>query len=279
MALPNSGPISLRDVNIELSIIPEGTVSLNDSDVRNLAKKPSGIIKMSDLYGKQAGLNPMDCDYYFDSIDDFSRRIDSIVRSNNYMLSQKSFGFNPNITRLTLSSYFKNTNIQSSPKIIVSQATSINLFQTNSSIRYISETLFDGCPNVTSLSYCFSRCQAIIELPPKLLSNLTNLESITNTFSSCENLTFIPKGFFDNCQNLSEFGYAFSSCYNLTNVPYDLFDKTKKATTFRSCFAYCSNIIDNLPPIWELFPYSEKLYYGTGCTKAPNYFSMPSECQ
>lgn len=279
MALPNSGPISLRDVNIELSIIPEGTVSLNDSDVRDLAKKPSGIIKMSDLYGKEVGLNPMDCDYYFDSIDDFSRRIDSIVKSNNYVLSNKSFGFNPNITKLTLSGYFKNTNIQSSPKIIVSQATSINLFQVNSSIRYISETLFDGCPNVTSLAYCFSRCSSILELPSKLLSNLTKLETILNSFSNCEHIKSIPKGFFDNCQNLSECDYAFMSCYDLTTIPYDLFDKTKKANSFRSCFAYCSNVTSNLPPIWELFPYSNKLYYGTGCTKAPNYFSMPSECQ
>lgn len=50
MALPTTGPISLGQVRTELN--KTGSVSLGSTDVRNLAGKTSGTIKMSDLYGK-----------------------------------------------------------------------------------------------------------------------------------------------------------------------------------------------------------------------------------
>lgn len=51
MALPSTGAISMNDVRTELG--KTGTISLNDSDVRNLASKTSGTISMGDLRGKQ----------------------------------------------------------------------------------------------------------------------------------------------------------------------------------------------------------------------------------
>ncbi len=54
MALP-TGTITMNDVNIELGRSSGGTISLNDSDVRNLAGRPSGTISMDDLRGKSAG--------------------------------------------------------------------------------------------------------------------------------------------------------------------------------------------------------------------------------
>lgn len=51
MALP-TGTISMNDVNIELDKASGSTISLNDADVRKLAKVPSGIISMNDLRGK-----------------------------------------------------------------------------------------------------------------------------------------------------------------------------------------------------------------------------------
>lgn len=50
MALPTTGPISLGQVRTELK--KTGTISLGNVDVRNLANKNSGVIKMSDLRGK-----------------------------------------------------------------------------------------------------------------------------------------------------------------------------------------------------------------------------------
>jgi hypothetical protein len=52
MALQTSGPISLDDIRQELSI--SGEISLNNSEVRQLADKSSGAISLSDFYGKRA---------------------------------------------------------------------------------------------------------------------------------------------------------------------------------------------------------------------------------
>jgi hypothetical protein len=53
MTLPASGPISLNDVNVELTLSGTTTISLNQTNVRALAGVPSGAISMSNLYGKQ----------------------------------------------------------------------------------------------------------------------------------------------------------------------------------------------------------------------------------
>ena len=57
MTLPASGTISLSQVNTELGYSSSAAVSLNQADVRNLAGKASGLISMSDLYGKSSGIS------------------------------------------------------------------------------------------------------------------------------------------------------------------------------------------------------------------------------
>lgn len=52
MALPATGAISLNQVNTELQRAATAAISMNDTDVRTLAVKPSGAISMSDLHGK-----------------------------------------------------------------------------------------------------------------------------------------------------------------------------------------------------------------------------------
>lgn len=51
MTLP-TGTITMNDVNIELGRASGALISLNDTDVRTLAGKPSGTISMNDLRGK-----------------------------------------------------------------------------------------------------------------------------------------------------------------------------------------------------------------------------------
>jgi hypothetical protein len=55
MALPNTGAISLQDVNVELGRDPSTfTIGMNDAATRALFQVPSGAISMSDGYGKSS---------------------------------------------------------------------------------------------------------------------------------------------------------------------------------------------------------------------------------
>lgn len=52
MALPSTGSISMSQVNVELKKNETSVITLNDTNVRKLAGKPSGVISMNDLRGK-----------------------------------------------------------------------------------------------------------------------------------------------------------------------------------------------------------------------------------
>ena len=52
MALPASGAISFRDINVELNLSPTAQISLNDAAVRTLFGIASGAIAMGAGYGK-----------------------------------------------------------------------------------------------------------------------------------------------------------------------------------------------------------------------------------
>ena len=52
--LPETGSISMSQVNVELKKNETAVITLNDTDVRKLAGKPSGVISMNDLRGKKA---------------------------------------------------------------------------------------------------------------------------------------------------------------------------------------------------------------------------------
>ena len=52
MALPSSGPISMSQINTELSFPATTLISLNQASARALAGVPAGMISLSDFYGK-----------------------------------------------------------------------------------------------------------------------------------------------------------------------------------------------------------------------------------
>lgn len=54
MTLPATGQISMNQVNTELGHASNATISLNQTDVRDLAEIPAGTISMDDLHGKSA---------------------------------------------------------------------------------------------------------------------------------------------------------------------------------------------------------------------------------
>jgi len=55
MTLPTTGPISFSQINAELGRPANSPINMNDPAVRQLAGKPTGVIRMSDLRGKSYG--------------------------------------------------------------------------------------------------------------------------------------------------------------------------------------------------------------------------------
>lgn len=66
MALPSSGTIKMSQVRDELK--KTGMISLGNADVRKLGGKPSGTIKMSDLYGKSTEIVYVKIDSFSNSV-------------------------------------------------------------------------------------------------------------------------------------------------------------------------------------------------------------------
>lgn len=85
--LPSSGTIKMSEVNAELKT--SGSINLNRTDVRKLANKASGIIKMGDLHGKS-----------------YTKSVNTVIWEEYVQKSEKSTTIPYNIASGTL--YFYN---------------------------------------------------------------------------------------------------------------------------------------------------------------------------
>lgn len=252
MALPSTGSINMNQVNVELKKSDTSKIALNDTDVRKLANKPSGIIGMSDLRGKSAEPQPQDCDYYFETIEYFKARRDTILAENNNDLSQKTFGFGDGVT--SLKDAFRGTSITSTPRVIIAK-------------------------NVTDFSWCFCDCSSLTSIPNGLFDNCTKVTNFRECFKYCESLTTIPQGLFDNCHNVTVFSECFRACSRI-NVPYELFDNCHKVESFSGCFNNCIYTTSSLPDVWNKSKFPQVKYYekyARNCTNATNYNEIPAD--
>lgn len=109
MTLQTSGIISLGNVDIELRRSGTAAVSLGQGIVRTLAGVQSGIIRLSDLYGKttfplagavisqQCGLNPNQYNYYATIANGDGTSHDNLITANDYphcgYIGTASYGF------------------------------------------------------------------------------------------------------------------------------------------------------------------------------------------
>lgn len=209
---------------------------------------------------------PQECDYYFETREDFDNRRDQILAENNNDLSQKTFGFGDGATDLT--DAFKGTLITSTPKMIFSRnVTSLGgCFYGCKSLTSILQGLFDNCLKVSDFSYCFSLCESLTSIPNGLFDKNVNVTNFSECFQYCRSLTTIPQGLFDknisatsfydcfrycpitsipdglfnNCPKVTNFTGCFEGCYNITSIPQRLFDNCFNVISFYNCFRYCS---------------------------------------
>ena len=288
-ALPSTGKITMNDVRTELKL--NGRIGLGQTEVRNLAKIPSGRISLNDLKGKsdESVPDPKDCDYYFETREDFDKRIDKIIQDNNSDLSQKTFGFSDSVTNLS-QAFAMLYNIQiaitKTPKMIVAKnaTTCKEIFSTAYGATVdVTDKLFFGCPNVKDFSYAFTSIHGggANNIPATLFSK--NIEAID--FSYCfgneyNYITAIPEGLFDNCKKAQNFECCFQYLLKIVTVPQNLFDNCIEATNFKYCFEGLSETKSVLPDVWnkDKFP---KVTYGIGyakyCTNAANYNEIPAD--
>lgn len=265
----------------------------------------SGPISMLDIYNVlkfKLPDRPEECDYYFETDEDFENRIDSIVKENNGDLINKSFGFGENATYILLDRY----DISSTPKLLYPKSKDFRVTFSNSDINEISPILFIKCDFFTNMNSMFDSCMALTTIPEELFSYYPNITSFNYTFGNgdiglssirpnifANNIlaedfswcffdctdTEIPKGLFKNNINAKNFRSTFEYCWELTTVPFDLFDNCRNITNVRRCFADCTEITSALPDVWnkDKFPnVTDGTDYAKGCTKAANWNEIPS---
>lgn len=157
------------------------------------------IIYKNDFYDTYQVPEPQECDYYFETLEEFSSRITQICEENKNFLHNKTFGFADSITTLAISkgsggyeSMFP-TSVVSMPKCLVGKNVT-NLVYLGGYVlrtRLIPPTLFKGLPllkNINTLletasigSSKWDSVLPIIHIGSKLLYN-NKLEMLSSVF-------------------------------------------------------------------------------------------------
>lgn len=247
----------------------------------NILKPIQSTISLRDFYGKSTELQPQDCDYYFETTDDFANRIEQICIDHNYDLSEVSLGFSDSITELpykfrrissggrhAISSF--PSELLKTPKFLVCKNLDITgryngmnpiMFHDEgifcgTDITNISPKIFDYCSNITDFTDCFSHCKDLTSIPQGLFDKCPNVTDFFACFFDCSSLTTIPIGLFDKCPNVTSFSVCFYGCKLLESIPIALFSKNINVTNFKNCFSHCTSLttvpqglFDNCPNV------------------------------
>lgn len=237
-----------------LWVLEDGTI-FDEEYIKQHQFKNNEEIKLTPLmynhdeYDTTPIPSPEECDYYFETLEDYQNRINDIIVENKYYLHEKTLGFGPSIASLyTMSSnimgpLFPET-LKSFPKMLVSNAVkSIQHLGGNPLIlRAIPSTLFKGLTEIAAITKgrLFPKFTTIknpakelpkIKIPSKLLYNST-FQSLQGVFEylnvSIPNDLFNPENKITNissiCQNVYGFEYLSSAPWNilrnLTNASY-----------------------------------------------------------
>ncbi len=138
----------------------------------------------------------------------------------------------------------------------------------------IPNGLFDGFPNVTTMTMVFLNCLFPTTIPEDLFVKQTKVTMLLNVFNSCSGLTDIPVGLFRNQTALTTTSGLFAKCTSLLDVPEDLFANCTNMLTMDEVFFH-SDLLE-LPP--KLLSKMRKLsdmtsaFAGTGIEVVPEGF-------
>lgn len=185
MALPSTGPISMRDINIELNKREIALISLGDADVRELAGVPDGMIAMGELRGKENWKGDI---YIVDTPQKATKIWDDLFELYGYDLRNVMVKVDDSITDLN-GGGTKGQLIMYSPyKIVGKNLKNIAfLFVTFTSLITVSEVLLDSCPNLENVQSCFDGCTNADFIPE--LWNKDKFPKITNYSLYANNCT------------------------------------------------------------------------------------------
>lgn len=113
MTLPASGELGFDDINVELGRASNTAMTINDTNVRALAQKASGLISISDFYGKENKFN-------------FSQTI--AVNTTNYNLRNAAIAAGWNQTTVLAATITINSGVY-----VSSNSTSVSAFDRSGS--------------------------------------------------------------------------------------------------------------------------------------------------
>lgn len=120
----------------------------------------------------------------------------------------------------------------------------------SSGLEEIPPYLFNGCPNLKTLSYVFGNTK-ITTIPWQLLASLNDLTSITGLFTGCSSLTIIPENLFESNLILSDISWAFSGT-GILEIPEKLFKNNYSILIADGVFA--GGQFSSIPPrLFETF--------------------------
>lgn len=149
------------------------------------------------------------------------------------------------------------------------------LFAGLSTLKTISDKLFNYCPDMTTLKNCFKDCVNLESIPVGLFDGLDKVENYDYCFSRCSKIDSIPADLFEDSYSANTFVQCFAGCTGLTAIPLGLFDSCKDDSEFGGTFSGCSNVTSSVPDLWN---YTENGYRCfSGCADATNYDEIPDD--
>lgn len=150
-----------------------------------------------------------------------------------------------------------------------------SLFNGLTTLKTISNKLFQFCPDLESLDSCFRGCTSLRAIPVGLFDGLEKVTNYDYCFYGCDSIKEIPSDLFEDSYSANSFAQTFMRCYGLTEIPLNLFVSCAENSNFNGTFMGCENITSSVPELWNYTDNGNQCY--NGCINASNYDDIPDD--